>query len=706
MNRNQRCSCGSGRRFKHCCGRNLTAAATPERARQMIRQGQFKQAAELLHESLNNDPSDAGLRELLGYALLQDGQPEAARDALEPLVRQKPGQPGGWFNLGLSCHRSGDRDSAEKAYRRAWTLAPGNPMVAVSLGALLRQAGQVPAAITILEQVNERSGDGFDLDLELGACLNLAGREADAETPLRSALTAQPDEPRANLQLGLCLFRTRRAGEALDCFRRSAQANPGDALALVYLGAALQRVGRYADAHDALQNALQRDPRHARALAALARLEKDLGLVTEAIGHYREALALNAGNLQVRSNLLMAMNYSDQLDEVEIAQAHREFGQLLEAASPRETIADRKPGPLRIGLVSADLREHSVAYFLRPVLRELSDLPPAVIAFSNSADRDGVTTELIALCDDWLDIHALDDDHAASAVASRGIDVLIDLSGHSAGNRPGLFARRPAPVQASWLGYPNTTGLSCIDYRITDRSTDPLDQGPTNPGHTESCLYLTPRFSCYSPPAEAPEVAPPPAPRTGAVTFGSFNNLAKLSPAVIACWSAILEAVPDARLCLKSRALTDEAIADQVRGRFNHHGVDPKRIEVLGRDEDKRAHLARYAELDLALDPFPYNGTTTSCEALWMGVPVLALRGGVHRSRVTAGLLDDLGLPELIAASPADYVDRAVALSSNLPLLAQWRSQMRQRMASSPVMDASGFARSFWAALQQIAPAD
>jgi predicted O-linked N-acetylglucosamine transferase (SPINDLY family) len=285
----------------------------------------------------------------------------------------------------------------------------------------------------------------------------------------------------------------------------------------------------------------------------------------------------------------------------------------------------------------------------------------------------------------------LGDESVEALIRKDGIDILVDLAGHTAHHRLSVFARKPAPIQVTWLGYPNTTGLSAIDYRITDALSDP--PGQTERWHTEKLLRLPGAFSCYLPPAESPPVGPLPALAAGHVTLGCFNHIAKVTPSLLGLWAGILKDLPGSRLFLKSRGLADPGTAGRIREELAGSGVAPERVELRGEALPTAEHLGLYNRVDIALDTFPYNGTTTTCEALWMGAPVVALAGATHVSRVSASLLTHLGAAELIASSADEYRLRCLALAADLPRLAERRATQRDRMRASPICDAAGFTR-------------
>jgi predicted O-linked N-acetylglucosamine transferase (SPINDLY family) len=311
-----------------------------------------------------------------------------------------------------------------------------------------------------------------------------------------------------------------------------------------------------------------------------------------------------------------------------------------------------------------------------------------------------MTRRLRQLSDEWHDIFGRDDAEVAAMIRAHGTDILVDLAGHTGGGRPLLFARRPAPVQVTWLGYPNTTGLAAMDYRLSDADADP--EGEAEPRHTEKLVRLAHGFLCYGPSPDSPEPSEPPAARTGRVTFGCFNNLAKVAPEMLAWWAQLLAAAPGARLVMKAHGLASENARRRLRERFSALGVEDGRLELLGPEESHARHLARYGEVDVALDTYPYHGTTTTCEALWMGVPVVTLAGRNHVSRVGLSILKRVGLPELVAGTPEEYVHKALELAGDAARLRELRAGLRARMRASPLLDAPGFTRELEAAYRDM----
>ena len=449
----------------------------------------------------------------------------------------------------------------------------------------------------------------------------------------------------------------------------------------------------------------------------------DAGKVAYAQGNLDDAAACFEGSLaraprsaESYDNLLVTINYLPDYSRGAIFEMHRDFdtrfGQPLARAAMLHTNSVDRDRRLRVGYVSPDFKAHSVAFFVTPVLRHHDHDRFEVFGYHNSRHSDGVTEALRHECDHWREIASLTDEEVAGIIRRDEVDILVDLTGHTAFNRLLTFARKPAPVQVTWLGYPNTTGLAAIDYRVTDDWTDP--PGDADRYYTERLIRLPTTFSCYSPPGDCPEVSPLPVATNGFVTFGSLNNFSKIHPEVVGVWIRLLEAVPQSRLILvynggsKSwldniihrvrssaeipfaalRAMSNLRLA---RKAFATSGISASRIKILRGSPSSVVHLQNYQKIDIALDPFPYNGTTTTCESLWMGLPVIALEGDTHAQRVSSGILNNVGLGELSARSHEEYLAIARRLSEDKRNLAALRATLRPMMSGSSLMDGREF---------------
>ena len=418
------------------------------------------------------------------------------------------------------------------------------------------------------------------------------------------------------------------------------------------------------------------------------------GRIEEALSAYRRVIELRPEQKGDYTLMLFTMNYSSAFSQEQLYQAHIKYekqyvSEFLMNTKPHDNdcSADRK---LKVGYVSPDFRTHSVAYFFEPILSQQDKDAFDIYCYANVAKPDETTDRLRRYASHWLDISGLTDEEVAGQIRKDSIDILIDLAGHT--DKPSLiiFAYKPAPVQVTYLGYPNTTGLSSIDYRLTDGFSDPEGQDQF---YSEELIRLTRGFLCYRPPTNSPELSTLPMTLTRHVTFGSFNNLAKMVPEVITLWSQLLRVIPESRLIVKNFSLRDETICEYYMTQFVQHGVGREQVELIGWLPNKDDHLKLYGRIDIGLDTFPYNGTTTTCEAMWMGVPVITLCGDRHAARVGNSLLHQVGLEELIAQTEDEYIEIAKQLVNDTGRLKELREGMRERMLNSPLCDEEGFTR-------------
>jgi protein O-GlcNAc transferase len=598
------------------------------------------------------------------------------------------------------------------------------------------QAGRHQEAWTLYQGLCQADRLDADARLMCGLIAGLRGENERAEDYCRQALALDPKLAVAHFNLGIALRSQNKFTEACQSFKRATELLAGyseamDALAHAYislydwpaavqvlneiisiwphkaemrsnLGSVYQAMGRMEDAIAAYEGALKINPRLAVTLNSLGSAWLGQGDFEQAERCYRQCLAATPGDLRARSNLLMLLNYLPDADATTVLEEHLEWGRVAQARIPLLESVRPAGDPqrrLRVGYVSSDFREHSVAAFIEPLLALHDRSRVEVCCYSDLPMPDDTTRRIKETVDVWRDIDKLSDAETVRLIREDRIDILIDLAGHTGNSRLGIFVAKPAPVQMTYLGYPNTTGLRAIDYRITDGVADPAGE---EDHYSEKLLRLDGCFLCYQPDPNTPVVAPLPALANGHVTFGSFNNFSKINPGVLHLWSEVLKQVPGSRLLLKCPALTDAGVQSRVSAALQALGVDAERVDLLGHTRTRQEHLALYARVDIALDTFPYNGTTTTCEALWMGVPVLSLVGEHHAGRVGASLLGAAGLTDWLADTSGAFVATAQARSADLAGLGRLRGLLRGQLADSALCDVAGFVRRLEDAMRQV----
>ena len=517
-------------------------------------------------------------------------------------------------------------------------------------------------------------------------------------------LLKKPKHAQALHLLGLMAHQENNPAAAVEWHRKAVAAKPDFADAHNSLGAALLACRRLDESVESFRRAVAIRPDYARALGNLGIVLKDCGMVEESIDAHRLAITAYPSWHEARSSLLFTFHYLSGNDPITLLSEplfwdRVHAGHLAGNFAPHTNsrVAKRR---LRVGLVSPDFKDHPVARFLLPFLEHHDREQIELFVYAQVAAPDEWTEQARHLVDHWRSLVNVPDAEAADLIRGDEIDILVDLAGHTNGNRLLLFARKPAPVQATYLGYPGTTGLSAMDYRITDALADP--PGMTEEHHSEQLIRLPGCAWNYGPDSEALPGQSPAALR-GCVTFGSFNNLAKINDRMLEVWARILEAVPNSRLLLKSAGFLSMEARRRVRqALLSRAGISEERLDIRGPEDSHESHLALYSEMDIALDTFPYHGTTTTCEALWMGVPVVTLAGRTHVSRVGVSLLTNVGLSELVAESEDEYVRIAVELAGNAERLSSYRANLRDQMRESRLLDGPSFARQIEAAFREM----
>lgn len=573
------------------------------------------------------------------------------------------------------------------------------------------ERGRLGPAVAALERLVRKKGAPAEAYHFLGLLMAQDGRAEQGVYHMERACAMSPGLAKFESNLANVLAGMGRLEDAVGRYKAAAAADPAYAPARVGLAAALLQLGRLAEAEHEASAAFRSNPESSDAAANLASCLITTGRAAEAVDHLQPVIDRLGPSIKLNTLLSAAMNYDDRTTPQQQLDAHHLLGG-LHAVAARTFTEDLMPmkasapdeNPLRIGFLSADFRDHPVGMFIEPVLAGLhrTGTCPEVFCYDLAANPDGVNARFRSLPVTWREVAAMDDASLVNLIRGDSIDVLVELSGHSLGHRQTALAARTAPKQVSMLGYPATTGNPAIDARIVDYQSDPArcDQWCT-----EQLVRLDRCAWCFTPPAEHADPAPPQRETApdGIVRFGSFNNLAKTTPRVIETWAAILKVVPGATLTLKNGAFIDEPTRDRVRQSIADRGVDPDLVITRPPTRDAAEHLAAYRDIDIALDTFPYAGTTTTCEALWMGVPVVTLAGELHAGRVGVSLLTCIGLDELIATSPAEYVDKAAALAADRGRLESLHRELRARMSRSALCDATSFCASLHAAIASLA---
>jgi predicted O-linked N-acetylglucosamine transferase (SPINDLY family) len=541
-------------------------------------------------------------------------------------------------------------------------------------------------------------------DYELAVQCHQAGMLDKAGKLCRKVLLKKPKHAQALHLLGLMAHQESNPAAAVEWHRKAVAAKPDFAQAHNSLGAALFACKRLDEAVESFRRAVATRPDYASALRNLGIALKDCGLVEESIDAQRRAFAAHLSWHEAHSGILLTRHCLSGHDPVSLLAGHRDWdrihaGHLAGTIAPHANnrVADRR---LRIGLVSPDFKEHPVIRFLMPFLEHHDRERIELFAYAQVAAPDEWTEQARKQVAHWRSLVNVPDAEAADLIRGDEIDILVDLAGHTKDNRLLVFARKPAPVQVTYLGYPGTTGLSAMDYRITDALADP--PGMTEEHHSEQLIRLPGCAWNYCPDTD-PLLGQDPAALRGCVTFGTFNNLSKINDRMLEVWARILEAVPGSRLLLKSVGFLSMKAQKRVRDvLLSKADISEERLDIRGPEDSHESHLALYREMDIALDTFPYHGTTTTCEALWMGVPVVTLAGQTHVSRVGVSLLTNVGLSELVAESEDEYVRIAVELAGNAERLSSYRANLRDQMRGSQLLDAPSFAREIEAAFRQM----
>lgn len=630
----------------------------------------------------------------LANTLQTGGQLEEAIELHRRVIARWPHYSPSYLNLGAALQQLKQLDEAIDVYRRMLALEPRNINAYNNLGTVLEQQGKFGEAEAIYHQALALDPAAQSIYYNLGNVLRSSGRADEALQCYRRALAIQPDYYEAQNNLGNVLQAAGRIDEAEVAFRRCAELRPGLTSVTQNLANVLQVRGLLTEAEQTYRRLLEQDEQAAIHSNLGATLQAQ-GRIEEALTHFHRAIELAPEDDSYHSNRLLCLHYRPGITAAELAVAHAAWQE--RHAAPRRVHwpkHDNSRDPeraLRLGFVSGDFWEHTVGFLVAPLLENLDRREFTVICYYDNARNDKNTARLRSAAGLWRNVCGMSEELLTAQIRSDAVDVLFDLSGHTALNRLRVFARKPAPIQITWAGYVGTTGLEAMDYVLADRYEVPEGE---ETHYRESILRMPDGYICYGPPPAAPPVGPLPALSRGQVTFGSFNNPAKLNPQVVALWARVLQRVPGSRLLLKYRGFDNPPVQVRFRELFAQCGIGPERLELVA----PSLHLGlleAYNQVDVGLDPFPYSGGITTCEALWMGVPVITCPGATFASRHSQTHLSNAGQAQFVARDFDHYVELAVEWAQDLPRLAAVRAGLRAQLAASPLCDAPRYAQNF-----------
>ncbi len=677
-------------------------------ALELHRAGKIDEAQIRYNKILEQEPENADAWHLLGMTFFAQQQLGTALDCLAKADRFSPQNCFILANLGLVRRASGDLVGAVEDLQRAAALAPKSLDIRTNLGTVMLEQKNIDAAAKQFEFVLSMDADHEQAAMNLGNLRQSQQRFQDAESLYRRVIARHPNSAlvhhnlgeslrnqglwqaaadafaraieldsnsfESQLNLGRTLSNLSRVPESQQIFARLIKQDPSRGKSFHYLGKLLFEQGDLPAAASNIKQALQLSPQDEFAICSLGFVYLEMGETAEAECCFRRALAIDPEQVTAHSCLLFLMSGNPDLDQSTLFEEHQRWGIQHGAVSPLGSFRNSRDPQrrLRIGYVSPDFRRHAVAGFFRPVLEQHDPLRVETYCYAEVVAPDEVTASFQQLADHWRSTVGLSDGQVAGQVIADEIDILVDLAGHTAGNRLRVLAYRPAPIQVTWIGYPNTTGLSAIDYRLTCAVQNPVDE-PTY--HTEQLIRMPNGSFCFSAPSLAPSLGPPPIRRQGHVTFGSLHRPSKISADVRKLWANVLKANAESRLILFNTRFTDQSAA-LIRDDLVRLGIDSDRIEIRNQNCGE-SYLTVYDEIDIGLDVAPWAGGTTTMEALWMGVPVVALYGQRRSARSTAAIMSQVNLSDLIAYTETQYVSLATQLAQNVPRLELLRVELR-----------------------------
>lgn len=696
---------------------------------------QLQEAEACYRKALEIDPTHPGALYFLASIAYDDKRLELAAQLIEQLLRDEPNDAEAWHLRGIVAVKQENYSHAAESFKRALAIEPNYAMGHYSLGDLYSRQRNIDGAISCFQKAAFLQPDFAEAHCALGNLYSAHQRFDEALSSYKQAVLLRPDFELAYQSLGEILCLQGRSIEAVEIYRKAIAKNPHSSILLVGLGAIFahenqnieaianfegaialnpdclpaynrladlfMKAGRTGEAVTALQRSLELNADDSRLLVNLSKAYRDVGRLSNAIDCARKAVEVDPNFAAAHNSLLSLSQYFPDYPREKNYADHVVFGERFEISGGKNRfqylVKTYSKKRLRIGFVSGDLRRHPVGYFLEGALQEIYRRNGVdIVVYSTNPIVDDVTDRLRTVTHSWTLVSELSDDEFDSRIRSDQIDILVDLSGHTAYNRLLVFARKPAPIQVTWLGYWDTTGLRAIDYILCDHYGVHDDEVKY---FVEQPWFLPHTRLCFTPPTASIDVAALPALSTGHVTFGCFNDLVKMTDRVVAVWARILKCVPNSRLMLKSKAIVEPSVREDIIERFAAHEISANQL-LLEASSPYLEYLATYNQVDIALDPFPFPGGTTSVQGLWMGVPMITMKGDRIISRQGEAILHNLGLASWIAENEDDYVKLAASYASDLTSLAAVRMQLRDRLESSPLCNARVFAEDIESAFE------
>ncbi|KAG7961454.1 hypothetical protein I3843_09G016700 [Carya illinoinensis] len=642
--------------------------------------GSVQEGIQKYHEALKIDPHYAPAYYNLGVVYSEMLQFDLALNCYEKAALERPMYAEAYCNMGVIYKNRGELESAIACYERCLAVSPNFEIAKNNMAIALTDLG---TKVKLEGDINQGVAYGEMLKFDMAIVF------------YELAFHFNPQCAEACNNLGVIFKDRDNLDKAVECYQLALSIKPNFSQSLNNLGVVYTVQGKMDIAASLIEKAIIANPTYAEAYNNLGVLYRDAGNISLAIDAYEQCLKIDPDSRNAGQNRLLAMNYINEGHDDKLFEAHRDWGKRFMRLYPQYTSWENAKDlerPLVIGYVSPDFFTHSVSYFIEAPLVHHDYANYKVVVYSAVVKADAKTIrfkeKVIKKGGIWRDIYGIDEKKVAIMVREDKIDILVELTGHTANNKLGMMACRPAPVQVTWIGYPNTTGLPAIDYRITDSLAD---SPHTKQEHVEELVRLPECFLCYTPSPEAGPVSPTPALSNGFITFGSFNNLAKITPKVLQVWARILCAVPNSRLVVKCKPFCCDSVRERFLSTLEQLGLEPLRVDLLPLILLNHDHMQAYSLMDISLDTFPYAGTTTTCESLYMGVPCVTMAGSVHAHNVGVSLLSKVGLGHLVAKSEDEYVQLALQLASDTTALSNLRMSLRDLMSKSPVCDGINF---------------